>query len=267
MTMPSLTQPAEVRIQGVGMDFVGKGSPFTALDDVDLALPGGGFTTLLGPSGCGKSTLLRIIADVIAPSRGSVDLFGQTPAQARADGAFGFVFQDPVLLPWRSARGNIELPLQAAGVKRAERRERAMDMLRLVGLEGFEDHLPAKLSGGMARRVAIARALVMEPRILLLDEPFSGLDELRRRQMNEELLRIWAGTETTAVLVTHNVAEAVFLSDLVVVMGRNPGRVVARRSIDLGRPRVVGDMRSPDFRAYEDELTEELAVAYRGADE
>jgi NitT/TauT family transport system ATP-binding protein len=266
--MGAAAAPAEgrtVTIDGVGMDFAVKGGTFTALDDIALELPEGGFTTLLGPSGCGKSTLLRIIADVIEPTRGTVDLFGMTPRQARTSGLFGFVFQDPVLLPWRSALGNVELPLEAQGVPKAERRERAMAQLQLVGLDGFEDRLPAKLSGGMARRVAIARALVVEPSILFLDEPFNGLDELRRRQMNVELQRIWAASGTTALLVTHNVAEAVFLSDTVIVMGRNPGHVIERRTIDLPRPRDIDNALSADFIAHEQELTQLLSGDYRSA--
>lgn len=254
-----------VTLDGVGMDFQMKGGVFTALQDVSLSIPEGGFTTLLGPSGCGKSTLLRIIADILEPTRGTVDLFGKTSGEARTSGMFGFVFQDPVLLPWRTALRNVELPLEVQGVDRQERRDRAMDVLRLVGLEGFEDRLPAKLSGGMARRVAIARALVVEPSILFLDEPFNGLDELLRRQMNVELQRIWAASGTTAVLVTHNVAESVFLSDTVVVMGRNPGRIIKQRTIDLPRPREIGNALSAEFIEYEQELTQLLSGNYRGS--
>ncbi|MDQ1130479.1 ABC transporter ATP-binding protein [Microbacterium sp. SORGH_AS_0888] len=257
----------EIVVDAVDKEFPVKGGTYTALKDVSFRIPEGGFATLLGPSGCGKSTLLRIIADVIPATRGVVDLFGRTPTQARTDAQFGFVFQDPVLLPWRSALANVELPLQVRGVARAERRERAMDMLQLVGLEGFEHHQPAKLSGGMARRVAIARALIEQPRVLFLDEPFNGLDELRRRQMNAEVQRIWEATGTTAILVTHNVSEAVFLSDVVFVMGRNPGRVVATREIDLPRPRTLDAMTEPDFVAYEKELTALLSRSYEGADE
>ncbi len=248
-----------VALDGVGMDFAVKGGTFTALDDISFALPEGGFTTLLGPSGCGKSTLLRIIADVMEPTRGTVDLFGMSAQQARTSGLFGFVFQDPVLLPWRSALGNVELPLEAQGVSKAERRERSRAVLQLVGLDGFEHLLPAKLSGGMARRVAIARALVVEPSILFLDEPFNGLDELRRRQMNVELQRIWSASGTTALLVTHNVAEAVFLSDSVIVMGRDPGHVITRHTIDLPRPRDIDKALSADFIAHEQALTSILS--------
>lgn len=253
----------EIVVDGLGKDFAGpRGRSFTALHNVSFTLPEGGFTTLLGPSGCGKSTLLRIVADVITASHGTVSLFGRTPSQAREEGEFGFVFQDPVLLPWRSAVANVELPLQARGVRRAERRERAMALLQLVGLDGFEHVAPAKLSGGMARRVAIARALVDNPRILFLDEPFNGLDELRRRQLNAEVQRIWQATGTTALLVTHNVSEAVFLSDTVLVMGRDPGRIIERREIDLPRPRTLDDMLSGEFIAHERALTALLSSAY-----
>ncbi len=260
--MTVVVDASQIVVDRVGMDFAVKGGSFTALDDVSFTLPLGGFTTLLGPSGCGKSTLLRIVADVIEPTRGHVDLFGRTPREARTDNQFGFVFQDPVLLPWRSAVGNVELPLEARGVEREERRERAMAMLKLVGLDGFENHQPAKLSGGMARRVAIARALVGEPRILFLDEPFNGLDELRRRQLNAEVQRIWEATGTTALLVTHNVSEAVFLSDVVLVMGRNPGRIIETHEISLPRERTLDGMLSPDFIDYERSLTRLLSKSY-----
>lgn len=253
-----------VTVNGVGMDFQMKSGVFTALEDINLTVPEGGFTTLLGPSGCGKSTLLRIVADILEPTRGSVDMFGSTSREARLGGLFGFVFQDPVLLPWRSALGNVELPLETQGVSRAERRERAMDVLQLVGLKGFEDRLPSKLSGGMARRVAIARALVVQPSTLFLDEPFNGLDELLRRQMNVELQRIWAATGTTTLLVTHNVAEAVFLSDTIVVMGRNPGHIMEQRVIDLPRPRDLDSALSAEFIQHEQELTRVLSTSYQG---
>ncbi|WP_200847209.1 ABC transporter ATP-binding protein [Microbacterium sp. 18062] len=262
MSTATAAPAGDIVVDAVDKEFRVKGGVYTALKDVAFRIPAGGFATLLGPSGCGKSTLLRIIADVIPATRGTVDLFGRTPAQARTDAQFGFVFQDPVLLPWRSALANVELPLQVRGVPRSERRERAMAMLRLVGLEGFEGHQPAKLSGGMARRVAIARALIEEPRVLFLDEPFNGLDELRRRQMNAEVQRIWEATGTTAILVTHNVAEAVFLSDTVFVMGRNPGRIVATREIDLPRPRALDSMLSDDFVAHERALTDLLSRSY-----
>lgn len=253
-----------VNATGVGKRFDVGGTPFTALEGISLTIREGGFSTLIGPSGCGKSTLLRILADVVRPTSGSVEVFGRSPEEARRAGEFGFVFQDPVLLPWRTAQANVELPLQVAGVAKAERQERARELLRLVGLKGFEKALPAKLSGGMARRVAIARALILRPRLLFLDEPFNGLDEIRRRQMNDELQRIWLETGTTAILVTHNVSEAVFLSDQVVVLGCGPGRVIAELQIDLPRPRDADTMLLPEFVAYERTLTRLLTEAYEG---
>lgn len=261
------TEVETLSAQNIGVDFETKQGTFTALQGVEFSIPMGGFTTLLGPSGCGKSTLLRVISDILSPTRGRLDLFGMTPEQARKDNAFGFVFQDPVLLPWRTCLQNVMLPLQVAGMGKEQRRARAMELLELVGLEGFENRLPAQISGGMARRVAIARALVQSPRILFLDEPFNGLDELRRRQMNEELQRIWLETGTTAILVTHNVSEAIFMSDRVLVMGRNPGRIIADKTIDLPRPRTQEITRTPQFLAYEDELTGLLDEAYRGVDD
>ncbi|WP_345942210.1 ABC transporter ATP-binding protein [Streptomyces sp. SID2888] len=254
---------AVVRAEGIGKRFDVGGSPFTALEGIDLTVREGAFATLIGPSGCGKSTLLRILADVVQPTTGTVEVFGRTPTQARKAAEFGFVFQDPVLLPWRSALANVELPLQVAGVPKDERREQARDLLRLVGLEGFEKALPARLSGGMARRVAIARALILRPRLLFLDEPFNGLDEIRRRQMNDELQRIWLETGTTAILVTHNVSEAVFLSDQVFVLGRGPGRIIAELEIDLPRPRTAETMLLPEFTTYEQRLTDLLTEVYR----
>ncbi len=256
-----------ISLREVGLDFDTKEGLFSALNGVTFDIPVGSFTTLLGPSGCGKSTLLRTISDILQPSRGTLSLFGRTPREARQSGDFGFVFQDPVLLPWRNCLDNTALPLQMAGVPRKERLDRANEMLRLVGLEGFEKRMPTQISGGMARRVAIARALVLSPRILFLDEPFNGLDELRRRQMNEELQRIWLESGTTAILVTHNVSEAVYMSDRVLVMGRNPGRIIADERIELPRPRTQELTRAPEFLAYEDRLTALLTDAYRGVDD
>jgi NitT/TauT family transport system ATP-binding protein len=243
--------------------FTTKGKVFTALEGVDIAVGTREFCSLIGPSGCGKSTLLRLLADVTEPTSGSVNVFGASPSDARQRRDFGFVFQDPTLLPWRSALGNAELPLQLAGWDRARRRDKAMELLALVGLEGFEHALPSALSGGMARRVAIARALTLDPKVLFLDEPFAGLDEILRQQMNEELQRIWMETGTTAVLVTHNVAEAVFLSDQICVMGGRPGRITACTSVHLERPRTVARILDPDFVEIQRVVSTQLASAVK----
>jgi NitT/TauT family transport system ATP-binding protein len=245
-------------VTGVTKTFDLEGRPLTALEDVSFTVREGEFLAIIGPSGCGKSTLLRLIADVLPGTAGTILVHGAPPDAARRARRFGFVFQDPVLLPWRSALENVELPLQVARVGTAERRRRAHELLELVGLAGFESARPSALSGGMARRVAIARALALEPEILLLDEPFGALDEITRQRLNTELLRVWSETKTTAVLVTHNVSEAVYLSDRVLVMGTRPGRIVADLRIELPRPRAVELLQAEEFFRYTSRLSEHL---------
>lgn len=229
---------AAVTVDGVTQRFQLPDREFVALQDITVTIQEGEFLSIIGPSGCGKSTLLRLIAGLIEPSAGAILIGDETPAQARARSEIGFVFQEPTLLPWRTALDNVTLLTKVArrGTA-AERRRRGMELLELVGLADFADAHPAKLSGGMQRRVGIARALALDPQILLMDEPFGALDELTRQQMNLELLRIWADQRTTAVLVTHNVGEAVFLSDRVLVMGTRPGTMIEEVVIDLPRPR------------------------------
>ena len=237
----------DVVVAQVSMVFHGRGEPVIALERVSLGIQAGRFVSLIGPSGCGKSTLLRLVADVVQPTAGTVMVGGQTPRQARLARAFGFVFQAPTLLPWRNVRQNIALPLQIAGQNAG--RATPDHLIDLVGLRGFEASLPHQLSGGMQQRVAIARALVLKPEVLLLDEPFGALDEITRQRMNLEMLRIWAESGTTAILVTHSIAEAVFMSDEVHVMSARPGRVTTTVAIDLPRPRGLDMMRSPVFYA------------------
>lgn len=238
----------EISIVGVSKSFaLGKGE-VQALADVSITLPKGSFTALIGPSGCGKSTLLRLIADVFAPTKGEIRIGDSPPAQARKARQIGFVFQDPTLLPWRSVIENVRLPSEVARVKPA--RDPGA-LVTLVGLAGFEAARPSQLSGGMQQRVAIARALAMDPKVLLMDEPFGALDEITRQRMNLELLRIWKSSGTTAVLVTHSISEAVFMADRVIVLSAHPGRVSADIYVDLPRPRNLEMMQSSAFNACE----------------
>jgi len=208
-----------------------------ALQDIDLAIDPGEFVSLIGPSGCGKSTLLRIIGDLIEPTSGTVTVNGKPAPRARADHDYGMVFQDSVLFDWRTVARNVALPLELLGWDRARRKARVDELLELVELQGFGDHNPWQLSGGMQMRVAIARALSFDPALLLMDEPFGALDEMTRERLNMELLRIWEGSKSTVVFVTHSIAEAVFLSTRVVVMSARPGRVANLIEVDLPNPR------------------------------
>ncbi len=238
----------DISVGQVSMVFYGRGEPVIALEKVDLRVPAGRFAAIIGPSGCGKSTLLRLVADVMQPFAGSITLGGETPRAARHDHALGFVFQSPTLLPWRTVRQNVELPLEVVGRKSARRSTTSsLELIDLVGLKGFENALPHELSGGMQQRAAIARALLLEPDVLLLDEPFGALDEITRQRMNLELLRIRAESGTTALLVTHSIAEAVFMSDQVHIMSPRPGRIIAAIDVPLPRPRRLDMMRTSVF--------------------
>jgi NitT/TauT family transport system ATP-binding protein len=242
----------EIVADRVTKEFRVAGRLVTALQDVSVRFASRGFTALIGPSGCGKSTLLRLIADIIAPTRGRITLGGEAPSRARLRHEIGFVFQDASLLPWRDVLRNIRLPLEVAGRRAGE--AELLALIQRVGLRGFEHARPGQLSGGMRQRVSIARALVLRPRILLLDEPFGALDEITRQRLNVELLRIWEETATTAILVTHTIAEAVFLADRVHVLAAHPGRLAATIEVDLPRPRTLALLRTPQFHALEDEL-------------
>ena len=216
----------------------GKPNQVDALSNVALEVKQGEFVSLIGPSGCGKSTLLRLVANLLEPTAGEVVVNGKSAAQARLDQDYGMAFQQAGLFDWRTVRKNIELPLELKGWDKSKRSARADEMLQLVQLPEFGDHYPWQLSGGMQQRIAIARALAAHPPLLLMDEPFGALDEMTREHLNEELLGIRQATGWTAFFVTHSVAEAVFLSNRIVVMAANPGRVHAEIAVPLPYPRT-----------------------------
>jgi NitT/TauT family transport system ATP-binding protein len=234
-----------VRLSGVGKEF-GQGG-VVAVQEIDLEIGEREFVSLIGPSGCGKSTLLRIIGDLIQPTRGEVTVKGKTAHEARIGRDYGIVFQDAVLFDWRTVAKNISLPLELMGWDRRRRAERVRELLELVELVGFGDHHPWQLSGGMQQRVSIARALSFNPDLLLMDEPFGALDEMTRERLNLELLRIWEGSASTVVFVTHSIAEAIFLSTRVVVMSARPGRIVGIVDVDLPQPRTTETREEPRF--------------------
>ncbi|MCX7658383.1 MAG: ABC transporter ATP-binding protein [Oscillospiraceae bacterium] len=237
----------EITIKNVSMVYNDKGRDVTALSNVSLEIQKGEFISLLGPSGCGKTTLLRIIADLLQPTSGTVEVCGKTPREVRLEKKYGIVFQSPVLYDWRTVRKNICLPLELMKIDKAEQNNRVDALLEMIGLEKFQNHYPNQLSGGMQQRVGIARALAIQPEILLMDEPFSALDEFTREKLNEDLLRIWRKTNKTVIFVTHSIAESVFLSDRVCVLSPHPGRLSAVVDIDLPRPRTKEMRESPEF--------------------
>jgi NitT/TauT family transport system ATP-binding protein len=218
------------------------GTPLEVIRDLSFELAGGTFTSILGPSGCGKSTLLNLIAGLDDETGGRV-LIGGKPIRENRNLNIGFVFQEPRLLNWRTVRKNILLPLEREKLDRAEMEERVRSKIELTGLAGYENYYPLQLSGGMQQRVSIARALVTDPEILLMDEPFSSLDEITARKMRGELLRIWQETGKTVVFVTHDIAESVFLSQLILIVTQKPCSVSSRVEVNVPYPRSYGDDR------------------------
>src|SRR3984885_1057152 len=219
-----------------------------ALDNVSLDVKQGEFVAVIGPSGCGKSTLFNIIGGLLEDYDGEIRVNGRAVEGSHRE--IGMVFQEESTFPWRTTLDNVAFPLEAAGMSKAERHERARALVRLVGLEGFEHRYPAELSGGMRQRTALARTLAFEPKILLMDEPFASLDEQTRLLLGDKLLQIQAQLNQTTLLITHNIAEAVQLSDRVLVMSYRPGRVKQIVNIDLPRPRTSEIIGSEQFGRY-----------------
>ncbi|MBS0341634.1 MAG: ABC transporter ATP-binding protein [Proteobacteria bacterium] len=248
-----------IRIEGLSKHFGAGGDGVLALQGIDCSIEQGSFVTIVGPSGCGKSTLLRILAGLLDYNIGRVVLDGQPIRGTRRD--VGVVFQSSILLPWRTILENVMLPAEVLGIPMKQARERAMQLLHMVRLDGFEHKLPRQLSGGMQQRASIARALLHDPKILLMDEPFGALDAMTRERMNLELQRIWMESGKTVVLITHSIPEAVFLGDRVFVMSPRPGTLERVLPIELPRPRTMDVMAHPDFAATSASIRERFSHA------
>ena len=262
--MSTTTQTTAVAVSDVGITFSSKRSHVSALEHIDLNVEQGEFVTIAGPSGCGKSTLLKAVAGLTLPTTGTVHLRGSEVTAPRQD--IGYVFQRAALLEWRNVRGNILLQAEMRGMDAATARRRADELIEMTGLKGFEKALPHELSGGMQQRVSLCRALLHEPSVLLMDEPFGALDALTRERMNVELNRIWAETGTTVMLVTHSVAEAVYLASRVVVMSPRPGRIVEQHTVDLPKRRdYATTLEDPEFHRVSARVRELLGAT--GAEE
>ncbi|MDB5593959.1 MAG: nitrate transporter ATP-binding protein [Hyphomicrobiales bacterium] len=245
ITPPARAEIAALRIDRVSKSFSTAKGTVTAVDDVSLDIKPGEFISIIGPSGCGKSTLMNMVGGLISDFEGQILLDGNPVRGCQPQ--IGMVFQEESTFPWRNAIENVAFPLEAAGMPRDQRIARARDLLDLVGLQGFENHYPSELSGGMRQRIAIARTLAFEPRILLMDEPFAALDEQTRLLLGDKVVQIQQQLKQTTLLITHNISEAVQLSDRVLIMTFRPGRIKRVIEIDLPRPRSSEMMGSDAF--------------------
>jgi NitT/TauT family transport system ATP-binding protein len=249
----------KIHIAGLEKTYASKGGRVAALAHVDLTIRQNEFITLVGPSGCGKSTLLKLIGGLIRPSRGL--LLHDSVALTRPPRDVGIVFQEAVLLQWRSVLDNVLLPAEILRLDKTKAHGRAMHLLNLVGLAGFERRFPRELSGGMQQRVAICRALIHNPSVLLMDEPFAALDAMTREELGFALLRIWDTDKKTVIFVTHNITEAILLADRVVAMSPRPGRIAKTVDVALPRPRTIDMEFSAQFKSYSEQIR---AVIYHG---
>jgi len=244
-------------LEDISVAYPTRKGPVQSLERLDLVVQPSSFVSVLGPSGCGKSTLVKLVAGLLKPTTGRISFDGVASTGARDD--VGVAFQQAALLPWKSALENVLLPLRLKGQSNAAAREQAERLLDLVGLKGSRDSFPHELSGGMQQRVSLARSLVRDPSVLVMDEPFSALDAMTRENMMMELQRVWLDKRPSVLFITHSIAEAVFLSDRVLVMSGRPGRVIMDRTIDLPRPRTLDTLASPQFA----ELSNELRNLFR----
>jgi len=254
--------PLVVKAKKIDLVFQTADEPIHALSEIDLEIQKGDFVSLIGPSGCGKTTLMRVIADLEKPTAGEIKINGMKPKEARLQRAYGYVFQSPVLYPWRTVEGNLKLPLEIMGIEKNEQTKRAREALKMVDLTGFEKKFPWQLSGGMQQRVSIARALTFDPDLLLMDEPFGALDEIVRDQLNEHFHKLWEQTQKTVVFVTHSIPEAAYLSTKIVVMSPRPGKIVDIIDSTLPKQRTLEMRDTQEFLELSQRIREGLRTGH-----
>ena len=240
-----------IKVKNLKKVFDSKNGPFLALNDINIEINEGDFISIIGPSGCGKTTLMRCLCNLEDITSGTIEINGKSPNEARTDRDFGMVFQTAGLLNWRNSIENVLLPVELSGMDKNQFKDKVNELLDLVNLNGFENNYPHELSGGMQQRVSIARALILEPKILFMDEPFGSLDHITREKLNIELLNIWEKTKQTIIFITHNIREAIFLSDKIFVMSSNPGEIKEIIDFDLKRPRDEQIKKTNKFKELE----------------
>ena len=251
-----------VEAQKIDLVFQTEDGPVHALSEIDLEIRKGDFISLIGPSGCGKTTLMRVIADLEKPTGGNIKVNGLKPEEARLRRDYGYVFQAPVLYPWRTVEGNLKLPLEIMGVEKNEQKKRIIQALEMVDLSGFGKKFPWQLSGGMQQRVSIARALTFDPELLLMDEPFGALDEIVRDQLNEHFHKLWEQTQKTVVFVTHSIPEAAYLSTKIVVMSPRPGKIIDVIDSTLPKQRTLEMRDTREFLELSQRIREGLRAGH-----